>query len=288
MANETDTRILGLYAETSIHAGSGQSLGVIDLPIQREEHTGWPCVYGSALKGPLRTLANETSWCDSVFGPKHKDEDNGDSHAGALSVGDARLLLLPVRSLTTHFKWVTCPAILKRMKADYRRLGFTLEFEIGELEKGSAWVYEKTQDKLYLEELQFTLQKEALDKVIEALVPLMGDSSAKDNLQKQLVIVHDDIFNHLSQYATPVAPHVQLSEKKTSNNLWYEESLPPDTLLYSALLMQKARKGDEDAANLMHKLHQLLSGNYLQIGGNETTGMGWCRLALKGNKDESL
>ncbi len=43
--------LLGLIAETSMHAGAGKSVGVIDLPIMREAHTGWPCVYGSAVKG---------------------------------------------------------------------------------------------------------------------------------------------------------------------------------------------------------------------------------------------
>jgi CRISPR-associated protein Cmr4 len=291
MANETANKILGLYAETSIHAGSGSNLGVIDLPIQREAHTNWPCVYGSALKGPLRTLAKDESWCDVVFGPAHSDTDKGESSAGALSVGDARLLLLPVRSLTTHFKWVTCPAILERMKADCRRLGLENEpsFSVPEpKDKENAVVNGETTGKLYLEELQFTLQPENLNGVIDAIAPLMRDSSAKDRLQKQLVIVHNDIFNHLSQYATPITPHVKLKENKTSENLWYEESLPPDTLLYSALIMQKSRKGDKTAKDLMEGLSDLLKDKYLQIGGNETTGMGWCRMALVGNHNETV
>jgi len=32
--------ILGLLAQTSIHAGTGSNTGVIDLPIQREGHNG--------------------------------------------------------------------------------------------------------------------------------------------------------------------------------------------------------------------------------------------------------
>ena len=43
--------LLGLIAETQIHAGTGRATGVIDLPIMREAHTGWPCVFGSAVKG---------------------------------------------------------------------------------------------------------------------------------------------------------------------------------------------------------------------------------------------
>jgi len=34
--------LLYLYAETPVHAGSGTSLGIVDLPIQRERTTGYP------------------------------------------------------------------------------------------------------------------------------------------------------------------------------------------------------------------------------------------------------
>ena len=48
------SKLLGLYAQTSIHAGTGQNQGVVDLPIMREEHNGWPCIFGSAMKGAIR------------------------------------------------------------------------------------------------------------------------------------------------------------------------------------------------------------------------------------------
>ena len=299
MANEMISKILGLYAETSLHAGSGNSLGVIDLPIQREAHTGWPCVYGSALKGPLRTLANEKDWVVEVFGPEQKKvgDNPNDFHAGALSVGDARLLLLPVRSLTSHFKWVTCPAILERMKADYRRLGKAIEFSIPEVNGSNALVTETTKDKLFLEELCFELTPQNLDSVISVVAPLMGEPEMKNRLHEQLVIVHNDIFNHLSRYATPVVPHISIdSETKTTKGgaLWYEESLPPDTLLYSALVMQKGRKLDEknnttSSETLMENFSKLVKEKkYLQVGGNETTGMGWCRISLVEVKNENV
>lgn len=31
-----------LIVETSLHAGSGSDLGIVDLPIQREKHTDYP------------------------------------------------------------------------------------------------------------------------------------------------------------------------------------------------------------------------------------------------------
>jgi len=45
---------LFIRAITPVHAGSGNDLGIVDLPIQREKHTGFPKIEGSTLKGSIR------------------------------------------------------------------------------------------------------------------------------------------------------------------------------------------------------------------------------------------
>lgn len=46
--------LLFLYAESPVHAGADSSVGVVDLPIQREASTGLPVIWGQSLKGALR------------------------------------------------------------------------------------------------------------------------------------------------------------------------------------------------------------------------------------------
>lgn len=41
---------------TPLHAGSGQDLGIVDMPIQRERHTGFPKIEASGLKGSMREV----------------------------------------------------------------------------------------------------------------------------------------------------------------------------------------------------------------------------------------
>ncbi|WP_425263951.1 hypothetical protein [Thermoflavimicrobium dichotomicum] len=60
-------------------------------------------------------------------------------------------------------------------------------------------------------------------------------------------------------------------KNKQSANLWTEESLPPDTLLY-ALLIQRPGKNTDDLSQLLKHLQH---DPYIQIGGNETVGQGW-------------
>lgn len=286
--------LMGLLTETSLHAGVGQNIDVIDLPIQCEAHTGYPCVFGSAVKGALRTLAEDkkTPHTIELFGA-----NDGNEHAGALIITDARLLLLPVRSLTSHFKWVTCPAILKRLKADCERLGLTQEFTVPDV-KEKALVYQKDSDNLFLEEFRFEIeQKEKeLTTIIEVIFQFMGRDDAQEILKKQLIIINDDMFSQIVKSATPVNAHIAIdNETKTviGGALWYEETLPPDTLLYVGVVANKTRKNKEtkttdgteknchlkSADGVKECFEELFEKYpYLQLGGNETVGMGWCKV----------
>lgn len=51
----SENRLFYLRAVTPAHVGSGNDLGVIDLPIQREKHTNFPKFEGSSLKGSIRS-----------------------------------------------------------------------------------------------------------------------------------------------------------------------------------------------------------------------------------------
>src|SRR5690625_1555649 len=147
--------ILGLLADPAVHPGAGQSVGVIDLPVAREAATDYPVVVGSSLKGALATFVREQAesgsgtGVDFLFGKS----DN----AGALLVSDARLLLLPVRSLDSTYKWATCPHLLERWRRDIDRVGGIVS-ALPDLapERGKFLGEANADDKpLFLEERQF-------------------------------------------------------------------------------------------------------------------------------------
>jgi CRISPR-associated protein Cmr4 len=58
----TPDRILFVKAVTSVHAGAGTGVEHIDLPIQREQPTKFPIIYGSSFKGSLREYAIRKLW----------------------------------------------------------------------------------------------------------------------------------------------------------------------------------------------------------------------------------
>lgn len=256
-----NTQLLGLLAETSIHPGAGQSAGVIDLPVAREAATDYPVIPGSSLKGALRSLAEgaKLDAIEHIFGKS----DN----AGALLVSDARLLLLPVRSLQSAYKWVTCPHLLERFQRDLQRANqSSAPFEISLVEPGGYCG--KDDGQLFLEERQFKPRKPLPEGLLESIGQFIKHDGTRNRLPDQLVILHDDDFAWFARYGLAVQARNELKGSKTSNNLWYEESIPADALFYTLLA--------ERGANAVAPVKELFTSRpYLQLGGNETVGMGW-------------
>ncbi len=263
--------MLGLLAETPVHPGTGRSLGVVDLPVAREEATGYPVIVGSSLKGALREKAEEKEGrqADSVNRSFGRQE-----HAGDLLVSDARLLLLPVRSLDRASRFATCPQLIERYHRDLRRGGVGPIPEVPTVESGT--VLAKGTEKVFLEERVFAVQKapDEYDTLVETIVPLVRHEAVHRRLRDSLVVMNDD-FAWFARYGLPVQARNQLDDgTKRSNNLWYEETLPPDTVMYALLLGRT-----DDSLALVQQLFE--EDCYLQAGGNATVGQGWFAVTVR-------
>ena len=118
-----NTNLLFVHALSPLHAGTGQSIGAIDLAIAREKATGMPYLPGTSLKGALRARASSAANVKEVFGP---DTSHASDHASSVLLGDANLLCLPVRSIAGTFAWVTSPFLLHRFVRDAKEAGLTV------------------------------------------------------------------------------------------------------------------------------------------------------------------
>jgi CRISPR-associated protein Cmr4 len=123
--------LMWIYAEHPVHAGSGIGIGVIDLPIQRENVTKWPIIQPSGLKGALREYFDDDDrksklkTIDTDYENKIKEAfgpDTSADHAGAIALTEAKLLLFPVCSLKGTFAYVTCPLAMKRLRRDLKAM----------------------------------------------------------------------------------------------------------------------------------------------------------------------
>ncbi len=257
-----NTAILGLLAETPVHPGSGRSMGVVDLPVAREAATDYPVLVGSGMKGALRDKAERITEVDAkaVFGDQDK--------AGDLLVSDARLLLLPVRSLTSAFRWVTCPHLIERFRRDKERAGQPTSLATPTVPSGK--VLSKGSDRIFLEERQFETCGQPDAVLLQEIAELLMHEDSRKRLANQITVLNDDDFAWFARFGLSIqARNVLEKDTKKSRNLWYEETLPPDTVMY-ALISGRSPKSLEVLGALFPR-----KDPYLQVGGNETVGQGW-------------
>ena len=288
------TALLFLHALSALHAGTGQGVGVIDLPIAREKATNLPYVPGSSVKGVLRDKCEnaDQDW-KTLFGPKPLGEDIGD-HAGAAIFSDQRLLLLPIRSLYGTFAWVTSPYVLRRFAREVQDVLPDAKLPdvpllAGKDNMGKAAIAHEqksalaSDSKLYLEDLDLLADpNELVTKWAQTLGSYVfpDDEDWRTALTERLCVVPDNVFSFLLNTATEIIARIRLEdEKKTvvSGGLWYEESLPAETILSGLVAAHKVNgKAPEEVLTTVTGLAK----GIVQIGGKATVGRGLCRLSM--------
>jgi len=305
---------LFLINQTPLHAGSGSDLGIVDLPIQRERHTGFPKIEGSSLKGALRhdfeannkheqdkdKQADDKRAINITFGP-----EEGDAHAGALGFTDARLLLFPVRSVKGVFAWVTCPRVLRQFERDMKIAN--TDFKIDNIPNPenmdactlSGHTTLKVSENLaILEEYAFTTEAKTDITVGEKalstyLAETLFDKGSywHDKIQKDIIIVSDDAFADFVQLSTEVITRTKIDNTTgtvTGGALFTEEYLPTESVMYALILaaptfiknqkdkgiFQEVKTNEADAVMQFFK-----DGlrEVVQIGGSATIGKGLVR-----------
>ena len=287
------TDICMLYAVTSLHAGAGQAVGAVDLPIQRERHTGWPMVQASGVKGafrewfyryyaanPSENFNNATTQAEElakkVFGREEGGENN-EGHAGAVVLTDARLLLFPVRSNVAPFVWISCPAVISRLKRDMKLTavgdGFSDAINIGRDE--CLMVYEGiSADNIILEDLVVKPVSAKDNSDVGNLKTLLAKLAPAAN---RILVVSDDNFSFLVRTATEVQPQIaidMITGTAKDGSLRYQELLPADAVLYSLVFYGNERVKEGIMANVIRDHVKTAIATHVQLGGDTTMGRG--------------
>jgi CRISPR-associated protein Cmr4 len=285
--------ILYIFTRTPLHVGAGASVGAIDQPIQRERHTGFPIIPGSSIKGVLADQYNETGSDGRVMkdesrnatqrtsdgarlfglGAGNKEGDNGS--AGAISFGEGQLLAFPVRSAKGCFAWLTSPLALMRWQ---RASG--VQFKIPETSKSDKAYF--SADRLgekgnnanpsaLFEDYVFHHAGEFdAAKILAASIKVDGLWS--ELAESHLVLVSDDVLSHFVTTTCEVAQHVVIDDETGTAKdglLFNQENVPAETLFFATL----HTKNQAD-------LGALLVPNPIQLGGDATTGLGFCSTSL--------
>ncbi|MGH3929949.1 MAG: type III-B CRISPR module RAMP protein Cmr4, partial [Pseudonocardiaceae bacterium] len=240
-------RLLTLLAETPVHAGGPESLAAVDLPIQREAATGLPVIWGQSLKGALRQawrdarLDNEVAAFGSRPPKRPKPAKNGSAQdgparggpaqdvsaqevsaeaaddgepggplvKGAISVGDAQLLLFPAATFRQVFSWVTTPLLLSRLGRKLRLLGadpgpaFNVTITGGYGIGASGWAGSQVIGPFF-QNIRADDQASAIGKALAQLVCPDGSafSFTWQKMTEDLLVVEDSTMTGLAKMGT--------------------------------------------------------------------------------------
>lgn len=291
-----NAKLLFVHAFSPPHAGTGQGVGVIDLPIAREKATGIPFLPGTTLKGVFRDAATPDSDTavakelrKHVFGPDPKTDDPSE-HAGSVTFTDARLLLMPIRSLRGVFAWATSPLLLRRLARDAE----------GNADLPQNIPVPSKDDVCFTSEQNSPLKVDSVNQIILEDLPLhpsadndaklwagwiggklfpsqsKPDVEARKDFAERFCVISDDAMSFLLETATEITARIRIEdEKKTvaEGQLWYEEALPTETVLVSRVVWASVKADEKTVFNEVRKI----AAKTLQFGGKATVGRGLCR-----------
>lgn len=292
-----------IRTKTNLHVGSGDTnFGIVDNQVQRDTISNLPVVNASSLKGAIRDhfkeeLAQSNDLpIDSdfvkpfvfktIFGDEQKELDSDDTKTynklpkqGLVKFIDAKLLFLPLRSNKKPFFHVTSISILKEAKSFLESFAIKLDLDNIETNNKSVVIGNES----------------AIVEDVECNFIQIDFSKIKNIFGiENLAIFNDEDFNEAVSNL-PVLARNALENGK-SVNLWYEEVLPRESILYSVFCYynnlddstsDSRGKTDKKKFEMAYKLfEEKLLKDSIQIGANASIGYGITKFTLLGGSNE--
>lgn len=269
-----DTKLYLITPQTNMHVGSGDiKYGIIDKYVQRDAKTEFPIINSSSLKGAIREyIEEEVGWGKEdvkvkyIFGSQ-ANGGNENSSSGKYRFFTSELLAIPVRCLEKPYFLATCPSILKAFVNRVKKMRIlALDSFIESCEKLSNITPEKGNPLTFggrvfnLEDFQSVHSTglsitEVFFSTISKDIALFSDEDFKEIVSDLPVIAR----NHL--------------EDGISDNLWYEEIIPHQSVFYSFV-------GVPTANQYFEEFNKALIAQLIQIGANASIGYGFCEFKL--------
>ena len=229
-----NTHVFLITAKTNLHVGneSGGEFSIIDKAIQRDPLTNLPCINSSSLKGSIKEFCVHEAKLNNVkelFG----------------STVDEKGKVINTKPEDTQ----KGSAIFFDAKLLY-------------LPQQGAPINNQNQNMLF----HYVTTQKIKNMMVER-VKLFDNSYTAEKIitPKGTIEIDDKKFQeYCSDDNLPIIARNVL-ENGESKNLWYEQVLPAETVLYTII----REKGDI--------LKNALNGKIVQIGANATIGYGYCK-----------
>ena len=275
--------LLSFYVETQMHVGGIETPDGQGFAIYRDQLTNFPAIPAQAVRGALHTELKRRGEDDGTLATLFGSEND----AGALIVGEGRILLFPVRTNRGLFAWVTCGEVIEHFRRECRDAGVAFSLPLAEAAAGKALTSPHcgcgAQERVVLEEYAFPTRRDdrlaQLGKwIADQLFPKEESHQWwRRKAERDIVILAQDDFHDLVGLATEVIGRMRLDPltknlQRGERGPHFEEYLPGETLFYSSF-RAPGLNSEQIAKPLAH-----LEGTTVQIGAGETVGKGFCRV----------
>ncbi|MBD2139424.1 type III-B CRISPR module RAMP protein Cmr4 [Anabaena sp. FACHB-1237] len=270
-----DFRVGYMYSLAPIHCGGEGDLGNI-LEIAREVHTNFPYVPGSSLRGTLRDAVEiiDKIAATALFG-KELDQQ-GQMGVHQVWFGDARLLWIPMRTMSSNnrdvFTWVSCHSLIRDHALVSRQKTVIFPNHAVGNRRG---VYSVADAQLQVELLSDE-QKQAIS--LTGWPDSLKDA-VKPTWESNLIVLPDADFQILMEHSLWTQVRNKIQDKEGVNPegsaeiFWTDICIPRDTIFYYpwGYSLLKDNPITEKEHNLLISVLQDL----FQVGGQANVGRGW-------------
>ena len=276
-----------IKTKTNLHVGSdSNNFDIVDKSVQRDSISNLPIINSSSLKGALKDfmynfIDDKTTTTDKlkeeaynkIFGSEEKQN-------GLTKFLDSYLLFLPLRSDKKPYFHVTSKENLLSCIDFFENLGYKNE----RFEKAKE-VIEKLKDNTVLDNQKAVVEDvecEADNTDIKIFLNLLPSSIKVENI----AIFSNENFNDAISHL-PVIARNKL-KNGVSENLWYEEMVPRESIFYTAFLEYDnfGNSSKDSYKNGYKAFWKILTKNLIQVGANASIGFGLCDFMLL-DKEES-
>lgn len=276
-----ESKFYGLKCITNLFVGNGDnSCGIIDNQVEKDPILETPIIPSSSLKGSLRDFFENNSdnniKITEIFGSDAKETKN--TNSGSYSFFTAQLLFRPMRVSDGNFTYclVTTVDLLEKMIQMISDLNGDLPCDMQEAIKKVKEKMNNLNDKYGISNKNISVEgydlehcEEDVNKDVNKAIDLLLNIFEKFNLKNgvPIVILKPEIFKEID---LPIVARNQL-EDGLSNNLWYEEIVPHESIFYFAIMYP-------DNNDSFKKFDEELRSNIIRFGGGASIGYGYCKI----------